>query len=263
MWCHTPLTHWMCGGYRYELLDGEKVESLCTCSCHHVGQRGIRGTSHGSNMGAGIDRYERARSVNARLVGERQPVEEPKTQSGGDPLLLLDLYVGLTAGKAADELLDALESSRTKIRVTDVYSVFTQYYFFYLHLMLRFAFVQGGDAARAPLQDSLAPTLFAQIDAYLTARRGRDHQGGSGLSEIREFFFDQLQQSEREFANLPEPFYEEMLSELAARLQEVFDRADDSEFAKLVKVPARIRGHSLERLVASAVEAERDRGARP
>ena len=116
-------------------------------------------------------------------------------------------YVGLTAGGAADELLDAIESRRMNLRVADVYSVFSQYYFLYLHLTLRFAFVQGGDAARASLQGSLAPTLFAHVDGYLTARYGRDHEVGNELSAVREFFFDQLEQSEYGFAHLPDPSY--------------------------------------------------------
>ncbi|MDP6606157.1 MAG: hypothetical protein QF664_07885, partial [Dehalococcoidia bacterium] len=88
-----------------------------------------------------IDRYERARAVKARLVGEDGSVEEPDIQSGGDPLFMLLGYVGLTAGGAADELLDAIESRRMNLRVADVYSVFSQYYFLYLHLTLRFAIV--------------------------------------------------------------------------------------------------------------------------
>jgi hypothetical protein len=63
MWCHTPLTHWMCTGYRFELLDGAKVESTCTCTCHQSGMSGIKGTSHAANMVDDPERFERARVV--------------------------------------------------------------------------------------------------------------------------------------------------------------------------------------------------------
>ena len=72
IWCHTPLTHWMCNGYRFELLNGVKAEGLCTCSCHASGMSGIRGTSHAHNMVDEPDRFERARQLSLEL-----PDDEP------------------------------------------------------------------------------------------------------------------------------------------------------------------------------------------
>ena len=67
IWCHIPFTHWMCSGYRYELLDGVKVEGLCTCTCHQSGERGIRGISHAQNMVDVPERFEKARLISLEL----------------------------------------------------------------------------------------------------------------------------------------------------------------------------------------------------
>jgi hypothetical protein len=49
-----------------------------------------------------------------------------------------------------------------------------------------------------------------------------------------------------------------MLDELADRLGDALGQSGDPEFAKLVKAPARIRGHALERLVGDALSALSD-----
>ena len=67
MWCHIPVAHWMCSGYRFDLLDGRKVEGLCTCGCHHSGTTGIRGTSHAQNMVEDRARFEQARLISLDL----------------------------------------------------------------------------------------------------------------------------------------------------------------------------------------------------
>jgi len=74
IWCHTFLTHWMCSGYRFDLLDEVKVEGLCSCDCHQSGQyrRGswgeaLHGTSHGICMGEDRERFERARFTTSEL----------------------------------------------------------------------------------------------------------------------------------------------------------------------------------------------------
>lgn len=67
IWCHTSLTHWMCTGYRFDLLDGAKVEGLCTCTCHRSGTRGIHGVSHGVCMSDDPERFEQARIVSWQL----------------------------------------------------------------------------------------------------------------------------------------------------------------------------------------------------
>ena len=67
IWCHTPFTHRMCSGYRFQILNGEKVEGLCTCTCHQSGERGIRGISHAQNMVDDPQRFERARLVSLEL----------------------------------------------------------------------------------------------------------------------------------------------------------------------------------------------------
>lgn len=67
IWCQALLTHWMCNGYRYALLDDEKVEGLCTCTCHLIGVRGIHGTSRGICMADDPERFEQARLVSWQL----------------------------------------------------------------------------------------------------------------------------------------------------------------------------------------------------
>ena len=67
IWCHAPLTHWMCSGYRFDLLDGVQVEGLGTCACHRSGEQGIHGTSHGHCMADDPDRFERARLISWQL----------------------------------------------------------------------------------------------------------------------------------------------------------------------------------------------------
>lgn len=67
IWCHTPLTHWMCNGYRFELLDGSKVEGVCTCTCHATGATGIRGASHAWNIVDDLARFERASQITSGL----------------------------------------------------------------------------------------------------------------------------------------------------------------------------------------------------
>ena len=73
-WCHTPLTHWMCTGYRFDLLDGVKVEGLCSCDCHKSGQfragslgSAFHGTTHAVCIGDDPERFERARVVSFKL----------------------------------------------------------------------------------------------------------------------------------------------------------------------------------------------------
>ena len=68
IWCHTPLTHWMCTGYRFDLLAELKVEGLCTCTCHRAGVRGIRGTNHVQNMVYDPARFERAELISQELL---------------------------------------------------------------------------------------------------------------------------------------------------------------------------------------------------
>lgn len=70
IWCHTPLTHWMCTGYRFELLDGEKVEGLCTCTCHELEVRGIHGTNHYICMVEDPLRFEQAKQMSS-IIHER------------------------------------------------------------------------------------------------------------------------------------------------------------------------------------------------
>ena len=67
IWCHTPLTHWMCTGYRFDLLAGRKVEGLCTCTCHGEGVRGIRGTSRVQNLVYEPVRYQQAHLISSQL----------------------------------------------------------------------------------------------------------------------------------------------------------------------------------------------------
>ena len=76
IWCHTPLTHWMCTGYRFDLLHGQKVEGLCTCSCHGNESGGIRGISHAQNMVDDPQRFELARVRSAELAVESGQSEE-------------------------------------------------------------------------------------------------------------------------------------------------------------------------------------------
>ena len=57
----------MCSDYRFDFLDGVKVEGLCTCTCHQTGERGIRGISHDQNMADDSDRFEQARLVSWEL----------------------------------------------------------------------------------------------------------------------------------------------------------------------------------------------------
>ncbi len=77
IWCHTPLTHWMCNGYRFELLGGEKVEGLCTCSCHEDDSGGIRGTNHMANVVDDSARYMAAKRVSSELDPEASADAEP------------------------------------------------------------------------------------------------------------------------------------------------------------------------------------------
>jgi hypothetical protein len=65
----------MCNGYRFDLLDGVKVERNCTCTCHGSGVRGIRGTSHAQNMVDDPHRFEQA-----RLVGWKLPTRSGHTE---------------------------------------------------------------------------------------------------------------------------------------------------------------------------------------
>jgi len=57
----------MCNGYRFDRLDGVKVEGLCTCTCHRTGETGIHGTSHGMCMADNLKRFEQARLVSWQL----------------------------------------------------------------------------------------------------------------------------------------------------------------------------------------------------
>lgn len=57
----------MCNGYRFDLLDGVKVEGLCTCTCHRSGEQGIHGISHGLCMADDPGRFERARLISWQL----------------------------------------------------------------------------------------------------------------------------------------------------------------------------------------------------
>ena len=76
IWCHTPLTHWMCNGYRFDLIDGVKVEQVCTCTCHGSGVHGIRGTSHAQNMVEDPHRFDQARLIGWELLRRSRHIEE-------------------------------------------------------------------------------------------------------------------------------------------------------------------------------------------
>lgn len=68
IWCHTRFTHWMCSGYRFDILEGKKVEGLCTCTCHYTGAEGrYKGISHAQNMVDDPERFERARLIDFKL----------------------------------------------------------------------------------------------------------------------------------------------------------------------------------------------------
>jgi hypothetical protein len=58
----------MCTAYRYDLLDGKKVEGLCLCDCHKTGARGIHGVSHAMNMADDPERFEQARLISWELT---------------------------------------------------------------------------------------------------------------------------------------------------------------------------------------------------
>ena len=82
IWCHTPLTHWMCNGYRFDRLDGEKVEGLCTCTCHWSGADGIHGASHGICMSEDPDRFEKARLTSWELHESKGLTDDAGPQDG-------------------------------------------------------------------------------------------------------------------------------------------------------------------------------------
>jgi len=67
MWCRVPLLHRLCNGYRFEILDGEKAEGLCTCTCHHLAVSGSHGASHTMNSTDDPIRFEMARQVSGEL----------------------------------------------------------------------------------------------------------------------------------------------------------------------------------------------------
>ncbi len=67
----------MCNGYRFELLGGEKVEGLCTCSCHEDHSGGIRGTNHMANVVDDAARYMAAKRVSSELDPEASAEAEP------------------------------------------------------------------------------------------------------------------------------------------------------------------------------------------
>ena len=65
MWCHFRLTHRLCNGYRWETLEGALVESLCTCTCHKLGEGG--GNRHLLNMIDDSERFRRARLISQQI----------------------------------------------------------------------------------------------------------------------------------------------------------------------------------------------------
>ena len=78
IWCRTPLTHWMCSGYRFDLLDEMKVEGQCSCYCHRAGEfkagslsEAFHGTSHGICMADNPERFEQARLLTVQLYEKR------------------------------------------------------------------------------------------------------------------------------------------------------------------------------------------------
>ena len=53
-----------------DVLRGEKVEGLCTCSCHEDDSGGIRGTNHMTNVVDDAARYMAAKRVSSELDPE-------------------------------------------------------------------------------------------------------------------------------------------------------------------------------------------------
>ena len=75
----------MCTGYRFDLLHGQKVEGLCTCSCHGGESGGIRGISHAQNMVDDPQRFELARLWSAELAFESSGQGEEEDYVGPTP----------------------------------------------------------------------------------------------------------------------------------------------------------------------------------
>ena len=85
IWCHTPLTHWICTGYRFDLQAGTKVEGLCTCACHQAGATGIRGKSYVENMIYDLVRFEQAelysssQGIIVKIATSEEPPADPSS----------------------------------------------------------------------------------------------------------------------------------------------------------------------------------------
>jgi len=72
------------------MLNGEKVEGLCSCSCHYSDSVGIKGTSHAVNMVDDPERFSKALAISKKLSEVEWALKHPTIFLIGDNKEFID-----------------------------------------------------------------------------------------------------------------------------------------------------------------------------
>ena len=175
-------------------------------------------------------------------------------ESAERAVLKLGGHLTLSAGGATDAIAERwTDLSSNPLTTVRLYSLSSQCYFFYLHLVDRLAFSQAGDAGRIAVQEALSPVVVLGVDSYLQARSSSDSPGSiSDDPVLVETYFRQLNESSFEYSRLKA--YNEMLVALASRVQDAVGERGNSALGEMVEEQVRSRMHPLGELVAEALQ---------
>ena len=191
-----------------------------------------------------------------RRLTRRSAAEAPAASL--DPLTLSAIklvgYMSLTAGACADAILDKWPTLAGNTAGPAVsYSVYSQFLFFYLHVMDHIAFADGGDQRRVAVRHVVRPHLMPALNGYLSGRHSPPKRVPSSelASIVSNDFFETLDRSEFFFSRLPD--YGSMIDEVIERLSEAWELSDLEALGEIVRREAGTRGHNLKPLLSEVI----------
>ena len=159
IWCHTPFTHGLCSGYRFELLEGQKVEGLCTCTCHSAAVLMIED----------LKRFDQAQSVSSQLDENLKLTDIPLRGSEAENGPSIDLDLRSRIDSLSRAILNSTRAAELEILgmiqiAPDAHSCFGRELLgFYVHWMDRVLFSWGGDTMRTGIGQAVVDLLAGDV----------------------------------------------------------------------------------------------------
>ena len=159
IWCRTPLTHGLCSGYRFELLEGQKVEGLCTCTCHSAAVLMIED----------LKRFDQAQSVSS-LLDENFKLTEILLRDSESENDLGDLGIQSRIDSLSRAILNSTRAAELEIlgmiqiAPDSAHScIGRELLGFYVHWMDRVLFSWGGDTMRTGKGQAVVEMLAGDV----------------------------------------------------------------------------------------------------